>query len=87
MYPFAPSSSRSLHWEQVVAVADHAAYTAKKNGRNAWLGVYGTRKSSWEELARTNINLPALAQQQVVNLRSSLPRLEEYVEKTVQEQA
>ena len=87
MYPFAPSSSRSLHWEQVVAVADHAAYTAKKNGRNAWLGVYGTKKSSWEELARTNINLPALARQQVVNLRSSLPRLEEHVEKTVQEQA
>ena len=87
MYPFTPAGSRSLSWEQTVAVADHAAYTVKKSGRNAWLGVYGTKKSCWEELARTNINLPALVRQNVVTVRSSLEKLEEYTEKTRVERA
>ncbi|UCE77401.1 MAG: diguanylate cyclase, partial [Gammaproteobacteria bacterium] len=87
MYPFSSTSSQSLTWEQTVAVADHAAYTAKNSGRNAWLGVYGNRKSSWEELSRTNINLPVLARQKLVTIRSSLEKIEEYIEKAVQERA
>lgn len=87
MYPFSPRNPNSLSWEQVVAVADHAAYTAKKNGRNAWVGVYGNRKSNWEELSRTNINLPALARQHVVTMRSSLEKIEEYSEETSQAKA
>ena len=87
MYPFAPSNPQSLTWEQTVAVADHAAYTAKHNGRNAWVGIYGNKKTTWEELSRTNINLPALARQKVVHIRSSLERIEEYTEKTAQARA
>jgi predicted signal transduction protein with EAL and GGDEF domain len=87
MYPFSPTGSRSLSWEQTVAVADHAAYTAKKNGRNAWLGVYGNRKCSWEDLTRTNINLIMLARQNVIKIRSSLDEVQDYVEETVKEGA
>jgi diguanylate cyclase (GGDEF)-like protein len=87
MYPFSPLTPKSLHWEQVVAVADHAAYTAKKNGRNAWVGVYGNRNSSWEALSRTNINLPLLARDNVVTIRSSLSKIEEYSEESLKEKA
>ena len=62
----------------MVAVADHAAYTAKKNGRNAWVGVYGTRKSVWENFTKTNIDLEALAQQGMVDIRSSLDTVKEF---------
>jgi predicted signal transduction protein with EAL and GGDEF domain len=87
MYPFSPLNPKSLNWEQTVAVADHAAYTAKHNGRNAWVGVYGNKKSTWEALTRTNINLPVLARQKVVHIRSSLENIEEFIEKAVQERA
>jgi diguanylate cyclase (GGDEF)-like protein len=87
MYPFSPLDTRSLNWEQVVAVADHAAYAAKKNGRNAWVGVYGSEKANWEALTRTNINLPALARQGIVNIRSSLEKIEEFTENKAQEKA
>ncbi len=36
-YPFNPESPRQFTWEQVVALADQAAYLAKNNGANAWL--------------------------------------------------
>ena len=63
--------------------ADHAAYAAKRNGRNAWVGVYGTRKCSWKELTRTNVNLPVLAQQGVIEIKSSLEKIEEFTEEKV----
>ncbi|MCB1877712.1 MAG: diguanylate cyclase [Chromatiales bacterium] len=76
MYPFSPlKKANLLTWEQVVAIADHAAYTAKKNGRNAWVGVYGTRKSTWEEFSKTDINVVALAEQGMLSLRTSLEKV------------
>jgi diguanylate cyclase (GGDEF)-like protein len=38
-FPFARREPGALDWEQVVAVADHAAYAAKRHGRNAWVGL------------------------------------------------
>ena len=38
-FPFARREPDALSWEQVVAVADHAAYAAKRLGRNAWVGL------------------------------------------------
>jgi diguanylate cyclase (GGDEF)-like protein len=38
-FPFARDQPEALGWEQVVAVADHASYLAKANGRNAWVGL------------------------------------------------
>jgi diguanylate cyclase (GGDEF)-like protein len=86
MYPFSPLRANPLSWEQVVAVADHAAYTAKKNGRNAWVGVYGTRRTKWEEFAKTHINLHTLATQGMIELRSSLPNVREFGRQPVHEE-
>ena len=85
MYPFSSKNLNALNWEQVVAVADNAAYTGKKNGRNAWVGVYGTQKCNWEELTKTNINLPALARKEMIEIKTSLEKIEEFTEKGTQE--
>jgi diguanylate cyclase (GGDEF)-like protein len=81
MYPFSPTKIDALNWEQVITIADHAAYTGKKNGRNAWVGVYGTKKCNCDELARKDINLPALARQGMIEISSSLEKIEEFTEK------
>jgi diguanylate cyclase (GGDEF)-like protein len=38
-YPFMQSAPDKVHWEQVINIADHALYAAKKSGRNAWIGI------------------------------------------------
>jgi diguanylate cyclase (GGDEF)-like protein len=38
-FPFARREPEALGWEQIVAIADHAAYAAKRHGRNAWVGL------------------------------------------------
>ncbi len=38
-YPFITSQPDLLNWEQVVNIADHALYKAKKSGRNTWVGI------------------------------------------------
>ncbi len=82
MYPFSRAGEMDqLSWEQVVVLADHAAYTAKHNGRNAWVGVTGTRNSSWAEIAADDINLVALAKKGVITLRTSLKSLHETVKR------
>jgi diguanylate cyclase (GGDEF)-like protein len=37
--PVRARQPEALGWEQVVAIADHASYLAKANGRNAWVGL------------------------------------------------
>jgi diguanylate cyclase (GGDEF)-like protein len=39
-YPFSTGDNEALSWEQVVDVADHCMYAAKKSSRNAWVGLY-----------------------------------------------
>lgn len=38
-YPFYGEAPDQLNWEQVVSIADECLYAAKRNGRNAWVGV------------------------------------------------
>ncbi|HVX40223.1 MAG TPA: tetratricopeptide repeat-containing diguanylate cyclase [Gemmatimonadaceae bacterium] len=37
-YPFDLAALDALGWEAVVQLADHAAYAAKREGRNSWVG-------------------------------------------------
>ncbi len=39
VYPWLPARPRAVGWEEVVDLADHGLYTAKRGGRNAWVGV------------------------------------------------
>ena len=87
MYPFSPRDPKSATWEQIVSFADSAAYVAKRNGRNAWVGVYGSGTGKWQDHAKTGVDLPALARQGVINLRSSLEKIEEFPGDERQEKA
>ena len=38
-FPFIPQAPRGLGWHEVVEIADIALYTAKRAGRNGWVGI------------------------------------------------
>src|SRR5262249_52962380 len=38
-FPFCRRQPEVFGWEQVVAVADHGAYVAKRRGRDSWIGL------------------------------------------------
>ncbi len=38
-FPFLPNQPTNIKWSQVVDIADHCLYAAKKSGRNAWVGL------------------------------------------------
>jgi diguanylate cyclase (GGDEF)-like protein len=73
MFPFAPKKPRLLSWEQVATIADQAAYLAKDNGRNAWVGLYGTRRISSDDLyERLNTDMEGLVNQGMVEVTTSI---------------
>jgi diguanylate cyclase (GGDEF)-like protein len=73
MFPFAPKKPRLLSWEQVATIADQAAYLAKDNGRNAWVGLYGTRRISSDDLyERLNTDMEGLVNQGMVEFTTSI---------------
>ncbi|UUZ50951.1 GGDEF domain-containing protein [Massilia sp. B-10] len=49
-FPFVPSEPRLLSWSEVVELADQGLYLVKRSGRNAWVGVYSTDESRYDEL-------------------------------------
>lgn len=74
MIPFFPDSAEVLPWEQAINIADMAAYLAKENGRNAWVGLYGTPETT----AAANIteriknDIENLVQEGMIRVSSSL---------------
>ena len=72
MYPFTPWRQSSLSWEQVITLADDAAYAAKQNGRNAWVGVYGTRNSVMDELPHGKNCIEVLIDKDMVEIKTSI---------------
>jgi diguanylate cyclase (GGDEF)-like protein len=39
VYPLLPTAVNAFSWEQVIDLADQCLYAAKRNGRNAWVGL------------------------------------------------
>ncbi|MBL3617492.1 MAG: GGDEF domain-containing protein [gamma proteobacterium endosymbiont of Lamellibrachia anaximandri] len=75
MFPFVPRKSQQLSWEQVITIADEAAYLAKENGRNAWVALYGTRRASPEDVyERFSTDLEGLVNQGMVDVTTSIER-------------
>ncbi len=88
MFPFAQHKPQQLSWEQVATIADQAAYLAKENGRNAWVGIYGTRKiSSGDVYERLNTNLEGLVKQGMVDVTTSLKTSLVFSNRTQQQNA
>jgi len=74
-FPFFNQAPFVLSWEQVVDIADQGLYTAKNNGRNAWVGVTSRRpdEGADEGSLETSLTLESLERQGIVQIHSSLP--------------
>ena len=73
MIPFIPNNISTLQWEQVMNVADQAAYLAKENGRNAWVGLYGSRRITSDDIfERMKTDLESLIKQGLVEVTTSM---------------
>ena len=53
-------------------IADQCAYIAKQNGRNAWLGVYGHRSITNEDVELMKADLGAAIAKGAVGYRTSV---------------
>ena len=71
-----PGEPTRVHWEQVVGIADRALYIAKMSGRNQWVGLFGTAKTSQTSaddlVVLINERTEALAQKGIIEIRTSL---------------
>lgn len=67
-FPFLPQHPGKLAWSQVLELADQALYMAKRGGRDAWVGFYGTETSNPEHLFQ-RISLHADAVDAIGELR------------------
>ncbi len=84
MIPFVPNQINMLQWEQVFTIADQAAYLAKENGRNAWVGLYGSRRVTSEDVIdRMKTDLESLVSQGLVEVTTSIDGALQYSNKAV----
>ncbi len=72
LYPFSLQNPELVPWEQVVTIADRGAYVAKENGRNAWVGLYGTQTTKVEDLTRIKHELDQLIESSSLSLNTSI---------------
>jgi diguanylate cyclase (GGDEF)-like protein len=72
VYPFLPLKPDEVTWEQVSGIADQCAYVAKQNGRNAWLGIYGNRNITPEDLQLMKTDIGAVIAKGNVGVRTSV---------------
>jgi diguanylate cyclase (GGDEF)-like protein len=75
IYPFFGANSSPIGWERVVAIADQAAYLAKENQRNAWVGIYpGPMVVSMEAFELIGDRLNELVQDGAIEIRTSIQK-------------
>lgn len=73
-YPLVETPPDHVPWEQVVDVADHALYAAKRGGRNAWVGVFPRLELKAGEMPRNpGRELSALIEAGKLEVVTSLP--------------
>jgi diguanylate cyclase (GGDEF)-like protein len=72
VYPFSPLNPDLMSWEQVSGLADQCAYIAKKNGRNAWVGAYGSRETTTQDITRFKTDPGAVVAMGRIGIRTSI---------------
>jgi diguanylate cyclase (GGDEF)-like protein len=73
-YPFVPEVPNLLTWEQVLDIADHCLYAAKRGGRDAWVGLYPTFEGDAQRIrAGMPGEIQALLESGDIATSSSLP--------------
>jgi diguanylate cyclase (GGDEF)-like protein len=75
-FPFVRDEPDALPWEQTLALADAALYTAKNTSRNAWVGYLSTPECAGRipEVAKMVRDDPhQMRQQGLLEIRSSIP--------------
>jgi diguanylate cyclase (GGDEF)-like protein len=71
-YPLVEEQESLCNWELVATLADHAAYIAKANGRNAWVSLSGTERLEASMLDGISTRLTAYIDDGVIEMGSSL---------------
>lgn len=73
-YPFLVHPPEAFSWEQVVDLADHCLYAAKRGGRNAWVGISPADDFDASEVPqRISAEVKALVDAGRLQVRTSLP--------------
>jgi len=74
VFPFLSDSPEALSWDRVVELADACQYTAKRSGRNAWVGITLTGLATLEDITPNLAqNLPGLIKEGKLEMKTSLP--------------
>ena len=82
--PFVDGNLNTGTWEQIVGVADQAAYLAKSNGRNAWVSIRGTELTVPDDFLTIKERLPEMRDLGKVVVNSSVPNLRLVLEEPLQ---
>ncbi len=72
VYPLLLDDTRCFNWEQVVEVADHCLYEAKRGGRNGWVGLLPGHGGSGRKDQRMPETIAELVRTGILPLVSSL---------------
>ncbi|WP_018624746.1 ligand-binding sensor domain-containing diguanylate cyclase [Kangiella aquimarina] len=74
-FPFTDNIEKPLTWEQIIYVVEKALAVAKKNSRNAWIGIFANQFTRSSELdAKLASDLPALIVSGQLDYVSSIPK-------------
>lgn len=74
-FPFMDNIEQPLTWEQIIYVTEKALAVAKKNSRNAWIGIFANQFTRSPELdAKLASDLPALIVSGQLDYVSSIPK-------------
>jgi len=79
-YPFSTQDTEALTWNQVIDVADHCMYAAKKSSRNAWVGLYAKTNEHDEGLFTEVIEkTQSLIQSDELKVLSSIAEIDQVI--------
>jgi diguanylate cyclase (GGDEF)-like protein len=73
-FPFVPENPNFLPWEQVLDIADHCLFAAKRGGRDAWVGLFPREGGDAIRIkAGLPVEIQALLDSGEITVATSLP--------------